>query len=85
MSSPNRPECDVCGAVKRDTNHWFLCGGDGSIFKVLAAADAKARTTRMLQDICGEACAHKALSQWMDKEGKALNKGELVSQGDDFA
>lgn len=62
MSREERIICDQCGAVKKETNHWysadvsahgiFLLGPPGSISSVA-------------QDICGHQCAIAALNQFL--------------------
>jgi hypothetical protein len=62
----NSPECTICGAIKREVNHWWLivigCMGDEIHFVAWSAA---------LEPVadgcaCGEACAHKALARWFE-------------------
>lgn len=52
--------CDVCGAVKKETNHWFKVDVLSGFFRIVSTRNAKEG-----KDICGQECASKLLSQWM--------------------
>ena len=63
--------CDVCKKVKKETNHWFRCEIlrlAGVKFITFAALPYPER--RNTSDLCGEECAHKALSQWFEFVGQ---------------
>ena len=74
MSIETVVKCDVCGAVRGATNHWFLASaGNGAyiipwnrvpISKVFA------------KHLCGQACAHKFLDQFF--AGLDANRREGV-------
>lgn len=51
--------CDVCGAEKKEVNHWFKVRQTevGLIFSAPSSKTGK--------DVCGQACAHKLLDRWM--------------------
>jgi hypothetical protein len=62
----NRPKCTICGEERREANHWFVlvigCMSRGLYFEtwndqLAIQADGA---------VCGEACAHKALSRWLE-------------------
>ena len=68
LERENGPKCNGCGAVKRETNHWYLLfirnAGDVQFVAVsewsegdLGEADACA---------CGEKCSHMLLSRWFE-------------------
>jgi hypothetical protein len=72
-------KCDICGALKGETNHWWLRQvSDNSVYFLLSTRladhdavvsaqplDLRAPTDDKVQHICSEQCATKALSQWM--------------------
>jgi hypothetical protein len=63
-------ECDVCGREKQETNHWFLCftrpGARGITFGRSDDRDLVPQKKSLItEDICGESCAHKRLSQFL--------------------
>ena len=71
--------CDVCGRQKQETNHWFLCftmkGALGITFGAYNDRDlVPARRGLNIQDICGEACAHTRLSQFLDSLNPASER-----------
>lgn len=69
--------CDVCGAVKGESNHWFKAviitdeKGDPANASPRsyplspAFAIRAAKDYASGKDLCGQACAAKLLSQWM--------------------
>lgn len=66
--------CDVCGVEKRETNHWLI-----AVTSVSSAADnpgiafgplgAPVRDDPdfKIEHLCGESCALKHLSRWLDE------------------
>lgn len=64
--------CDICGAVKGATNHWLVAcqvqGMTGIVFVPAADAtiDREFAGRTVVQDICGQACAIKRLSQFLE-------------------
>jgi len=53
--------CDECGATKKETNHWW---------KVYVTRDACLAISPYSEvvvgkDVCGQACASKAVSRWL--------------------
>ncbi len=81
MSIPPGPCCDGprCGAIKRETNHWFVTIENSAGFSVqpveLFDRDAYDDTVS-LNDICGEACGVKRLQVWFttQKENNATTE-----------
>ena len=56
--------CDGCGVRKGETNHWFVALDacrDGGSMAIGPWTEAEAQLPDSLH-LCGEACAHKALS-----------------------
>jgi len=62
--------CDGCGAIKKQTNHWFAVAlADGGV--IVRPLDAALRGQRAIeknseQYYCGQKCAVKSIAQWMD-------------------
>lgn len=71
MINSNHTTCDVCGAVKGETNHWlvaFELKGVSGINFVPAedvAGDSRNLPNVKADDICGHACATKRFSQFL--------------------
>lgn len=70
MATSTQISCDICGAVKQATNHWFVARTSTYGVRGIAILPINDRTASdpvpgvTLQHICGESCAHKRLSQW---------------------
>ena len=63
--------CDVCGRQKQETNHWLVAvmkdGFEGIIFQPAEATEEPRNPRVIYEDICGQECAHKRLSRWLDE------------------
>ncbi len=73
MSDLVTKQCDECGALKRESNHWFVALlSDRGVFAIARSAaellylglDGLAGKAL---DLCSEQCAVKALSQSIKK------------------
>ena len=60
--------CDICGAPKKETNHWFVArvvnnldGTGESYLKISKFTTEDAKLGRSV--LCGETCVHKFISQ----------------------
>jgi hypothetical protein len=61
-------KCDLCGAERQATNHWFLGRISHSVRKrlaILSYTDAEAAQGGSI--LCGESCLHKWLGQNLEK------------------
>lgn len=70
MSSPNNPKCNGCGVEKRDVNHWFIVTLTETTFHILEVTEPGVRAKGDKLDLCGEACIHRAVSQWLAARGR---------------
>jgi len=63
-------QCDVCGNPKKETNHWLIAltrmDYEGIIFLPAEAVEEPRRDNVVYEDLCGQECAHKRLSAWLD-------------------
>lgn len=79
MIVTDRTQCDICGALKGETNHWFIAYEVNGIVGIMFIPADKVTSRRDLShakidDICGQECAHKRLSQFLDTfQGAATN------------
>ena len=64
MSRAERITCDQCGAVKKETNHWYTAAVTGHR-KFVICLSADLLTEPNYQDICGHQCAIAALNQFL--------------------
>ena len=62
MSIETLYKCDVCGAVRGESNHWFAVGK-------LTGAIVVIQWDRAILEgathICGQKCAHALLDRWL--------------------
>jgi hypothetical protein len=63
-------KCDVCKREKQETNHWLVAithpALQGLIFQQADLVETPRSTEARYEDICGQACAHKRFSAWLD-------------------
>jgi hypothetical protein len=56
--------CDICGAEKKQTNHWFVtCAHAGELRVSLWSAQAKLRAGS--KHLCGQTCLHKLVDEFI--------------------
>lgn len=56
--------CDICGAEKRQTNHWFMAYTHGGELRVMAW-EAGGRVRSGCKHLCGQTCVHKLLDDFI--------------------
>jgi len=56
--------CDVCGAEKRQTNHWFVAISHGGELRV-TGWNASGRMRAGSKHLCGQTCLHKLLDEFI--------------------
>lgn len=63
--------CDTCGRQKQETNHWIVSlvkpGYEGIMFVPADAVEEPRIEGWEYEDHCGEGCATKRLSQWLEE------------------
>ncbi len=66
--------CDVCGAPKGETNHWFVAITAPADMKGMITAgiafgpfDSPVKRGYTREHLCGRGCAQKRLSQWLEQ------------------
>ncbi len=63
-------QCNVCGRQKQETNHWLVAivvpTFEGIVFEPAETFTSRQNPALQFEDICGHACAHKRLSQWLE-------------------
>ncbi len=57
--------CDICGAERKETNHWFAANVGRTL--VLRQWEDKQKGNA---HICGQECVHKMLDKWMSEKEK---------------
>lgn len=58
--------CDICGAEKRQTNHWFIAWEHDGELRV-SGWNARGRLRANSKHLCGQACLHKLADDFMER------------------
>ncbi len=56
--------CDVCGAEKQHTNHWFVAYSHGAELRVSGWIAGK-RLRAGAKHLCGQTCLHKLVDEFL--------------------
>jgi hypothetical protein len=62
-------ECDVCGEQKSDKEQWFVAITTADMITFYPAG-RWASDRWKAEDICGQECCHRRLSQWLDEANR---------------
>lgn len=66
--------CDICGAQRQDTNHWFLAellaNGILQLTPWELPQSEGYREQPQIKHLCGQTCAHKLFDAWMSGVSK---------------
>lgn len=68
MSIETKYVCDVCGAVRGETNHWFVANVGNAGYHVRPWGLAEAEDRLLYDDakhLCGAQCIHALLDQFL--------------------
>lgn len=74
--------CDICGAEKRQTNHWFVAHTRGGELRV-AGWNANGRMRAGAKHLCGQVCLHKLMDEFI--AGTISNRAAVASEASDRA
>ena len=66
--------CDICGAEKKQTNHWFVACEMGDELRV-GTWNSRNRLRAGSKHLCGQACLHKLADDFIARviQGKAVS------------
>jgi len=56
--------CDICGAEKKQTNHWFVVSEQGGELRV-SGWSSRIRLRAGTKHLCGQTCLHKLVDEFM--------------------
>jgi len=56
--------CDICGAEKKQTNHWFVAYTHGGELRV-AGWNTNGRMRAGSKHLCGQTCLHKLMDEFI--------------------
>ena len=76
--------CHVCGRQKQQTNHWYVAivdpaqkaTGNSGIGFGPSDAQIDDRHLYIVEDICGQECAHKRLDRWFESQTSNTQPGK---------
>ncbi len=70
--------CDICGAEKRQTNHWFVAYEAGGELRI-SGWNARNRLRAGAKHLCGQTCLHKLADDFMART-IAVKAQQLVAK-----
>ena len=81
MAELNTYQCDICSALRTESNYWFMARGRTENYFEVFPWSINA-TKKDLMHICSEQCLHKALSRAINpnKSSDNLNKAEETTE-----
>jgi hypothetical protein len=56
--------CDICGAEKKQTNHWFVASEQGGELRV-SGWNSRIRLRAGTKHLCGQTCLHKLMDEFV--------------------
>ena len=56
--------CDICGAEKKQTNHWFVANEQGGELRI-SGWSTRIRLRAGTRHLCGQTCLHKLVDEFM--------------------
>ncbi|MGA9671265.1 MAG: hypothetical protein WBQ94_18790 [Terracidiphilus sp.] len=59
--------CDICGAEKKQTNHWFVASEHGGELRV-SGWNSRNRLRPGSKHLCGQTCLHKLMDDFMARD-----------------
>ena len=57
--------CDICGAEKKQTNHWFVACAHGGELRITGWNASGGRMRAGSKHLCGQTCLHKLLDEFI--------------------
>jgi hypothetical protein len=73
--------CDICGAEKKQTNHWFVASEHGGELRV-SGWNSRNRMRPGSKHLCGQTCLHKLMDDFMARDVAARMQRGAVDEGD---
>lgn len=71
--------CDICGAEKQHTNHWFVAYQQGGELRV-SGWNSRNRLRADSKHLCGQTCLHKLVDEFFAKT--VANRGQTSPHED---
>ena len=73
--------CDICGAEKKQTNHWFVAYENGGEIRV-SGWNSRNRMRPGSKHLCGQTCLHKLVDDFMARDVAARMQRGVVDEVD---
>jgi hypothetical protein len=73
--------CDICGAEKKQTNHWFVASEHGGELRV-SGWNSRNRMRPGSKHLCGQTCLHKLMDDFMARDVAARMQRGAVDEGE---
>lgn len=74
--------CDICGAEKKQTNHWFVAYEQGGELRV-SGWNSRNRLRPGSKHLCGQTCLHKLVDDFMARTLRARAPQAATSDAED--
>ena len=76
MSIETKCFCDMCGAVRGATNHWFMVGSlPGAI--VIKRWESSTFASAQIH-LCGQKCVHALLDRWLTTGSNEIRDWDVL-------
>ena len=73
--------CDICGAEKKQTNHWFVANEHGGEMRI-SGWNSRNRMRPGSKHLCGQTCLHKLMDDFMARDVAARMQRGVVDEVD---
>jgi hypothetical protein len=73
--------CDICGAEKKQTNHWFVASEHGGELRV-SGWNSRNRMRPGSKHLCGQTCLHKLMDDFMARDVAARMQRGAVDESE---
>jgi hypothetical protein len=71
--------CDICGAEKKQTNHWFVAYDQGGELRV-SGFNARIRLRTAMKHLCGQTCLHKLVDEFISRALAVRSQPDTVEE-----
>ncbi len=73
--------CDICGAEKKQTNHWFVASEHGGELRV-SGWSSRNRMRPGSKHLCGQTCLHKLMDDFMARDVASRMQRGVVDEAE---
>ena len=76
MSIETKCFCDMCGAVRGATNHWFMVGSLPGAIVVKRWESSNFASAQI--HLCGQKCVHALLDRWLTTGSNEIRDWDVL-------